>query len=95
MACNAILNVSGLVLNILGGLILAFAYNKILFLIDISLSAAEDYNGVLGGDGSMENDFASNKGNRKKAMKCSKRISFLGIVLLILGFVLQLLGLVV
>lgn len=88
------LSIIGLIFNTIGGIILAYSLNRTTKMLDLSITAMEHFRDTFlaGGDilaiQGMDN-------HRKRALKNSKDLTLAGVILLIVGFILQLLTLLV
>jgi hypothetical protein len=87
-----ILTLAGLTLNTVGSIFLAFALNKTTKMLDTSITALEHFKDTYlsGGDVLSITGMDS---HRNKALKKSRRLTNIGLTLLVLGFVLQIISL--
>ena len=87
-----LLSLSGLTLNTIGTVFLAYSLNKTTKMLDTSITALEHFKDTYLSSG----DVLSFKGmdtHRNKALKNAKRLTNIGLTILILGFVLQIISL--
>jgi hypothetical protein len=89
-----ILTLSGLTLNTIGSIFLAFALNKTTKMLDTSITALEHFKDTYLGGGDVLS-FTGMDTHRNKALKVSRRLTNIGLTLLILGFVLQIISLTI
>jgi hypothetical protein len=87
-----LLALSGLILNIIGGIVLAFSLNKTTKMLTTSITALEHFKDTYLSGGDILS-FTGMDTHRKNALKNSKNMTNLGLILLILGFVLQIFSL--
>ena len=87
-----ILTLAGLTLNTIGSIFLAFALNKTTKMLDTSITALEHFKDTYL-SGSDVLSFTGMDTHRKKALNNSRRLTNIGLTLLILGFVLQIISL--
>ena len=89
-----IISLMGLILNTLGSIILAFSLNKVTKMLNTSITALENfkYSYLSGGD---VFSFTGMDKHRNKALKISRYMTNIGLILLILGFVLQIISLTI
>lgn len=82
-------SILGLILNTIGSIFLAYALNKTTRLLNTSIGALEHFKDTLLNDGDVIS-FTGMESHRKNALKNSKQLTSIGLVLLIIGFLLQL-----
>lgn len=87
-----ILTLSGLTLNTIGSVFLAFSLNKTAKMLDTSITALEHFKDTYLSGGDVLS-FTGMDTHRKKALKNSKSVTNIGLTLLILGFILQIISL--
>jgi hypothetical protein len=87
-----ILTLSGLTLNTIGSVFLAFSLNKTTKMLDTSITALENFKDTYLSGGDVLSITGMDT-HRKKALKNSKIVTNIGLTLLILGFVLQIISL--
>jgi len=88
------LSVIGLILNTIGSIFLAFTLNQTTKMLDSSITALEHFKDTLLSKGDVIS-FQGMDIQRKRALQSSKRLTSIGLILLIIGFILQLLALVI
>jgi hypothetical protein len=84
-------SISGLIFNTIGAVLLAFALNRTTKMLDTSITALEHFKDTYLGGG----DVLSITGmeiHRAKALKRSKCLTTIGLLLLIIGFLLQIMS---
>ncbi|WP_445956230.1 hypothetical protein [Yeosuana sp.] len=93
MNCSIYLSIIGVTLNIIGSILLAISLNKIIKVYNSSITALEHFkNTFLGG-----NDMVSFVGldqQRKNALSNNNILNQIGLLLLIVGFILQLISII-
>lgn len=87
-----ILTLSGLTLNTIGSIFLAFALNKTTKMLNNSITALEHFKDTYLSGGDVLS-FTGMDIHRKIAFKNSRLLTNIGLSLLILGFVLQIISL--
>lgn len=87
-----ILSLSGLTLNTIGSVFLAFALNKTTKMLGTSITALEHFKDTYLSGGDVLS-FTGMDTHRNKALKKSSSLTNIGLTLLILGFVLQIISL--
>jgi hypothetical protein len=87
------LSIIGLSLNTIGSVLLAFSLGRIINMINTSLTTLEVYKDSISSSGDILS-FTGMDIHRSKALKKSKNITIIGLILLISGFLLQLLSLI-
>ncbi len=87
-----ILTTVGLCFNTIGSIILAIALNKTTKMLNTSITALEHFKDTYLSDSDILS-FTGMDTHRKKALNNSKRLTNIGLSLLILGFVLQIISL--
>lgn len=89
-----ILSLAGLTLNTFGSIFLAYSLNKTTKMLDTSVTALEYFKDTYLSDGDVLSFTGMDK-HRIKALKISRRLTNIGLTLLILGFVLQIISLTI
>ncbi len=89
-----ILTLSGLTLNTIGSIFLAFALNKTTKMLNTSITALEHFKDTYLSGGDILS-FTGMETHRNKALKLSRCLTNIGLILLILGFVLQIISLTI
>ena len=89
-----IISLMGLILNTIGSVILAFSLNKITKMFNTSITALEHFKDTFLSGGDVLS-FTGMENHRNKALKISRRMTNIGLTLLILGFVLQIISLTI
>lgn len=89
-----ILQLAGLTLNTIGSIFLAYSLNKTTKMLDTSVTALEHFKDTFlsGGDAIS---FTGMDIHRNKALKTSRLLTNIGLLLLILGFLLQIMSLTI
>lgn len=87
-----ILSLSGLTLNTIGSVFLAFALNKTTKMLGTSITALEHFKDTYLSGGDVLS-ITGMDAQRNKALKNSRSLTNIGLTLLILGFVLQIISL--
>jgi len=91
MNFSTYLNFIGLTINIIGSIFLAISLNKIIKAYNSSITALEHFKDTLL-SGKDVLSFTGLDMQRKNALHNNKTLTQIGLVMLILGFVLQLVG---
>jgi len=86
-------SIIGLSINIVGSVFLAISLNSIIKAYNSSITALEHFKDTLL-SGSDVVSFTGLDKHRKNALKSNKTLTVIGLVMLIVGFILQLLSIV-
>jgi hypothetical protein len=93
MNISAYLNLFGLIINIIGSIFLAISLNKIIQAYNSSITSLEHFKDTfLSGKDVLS--FTGLDKHRKNALNNNKNLTFIGLLLIIIGFFLQLFSLV-
>ena len=87
-------SVAGLTLNTIGSIFLAYSLNKTTKMFDSSVTALEHFKDTYLSGGDVLS-FTGMEKHRNKALKISRRLTNIGLTLLILGFVLQIISMTI
>jgi len=91
MNCSIYISIIGLTINIIGSIFLAISLNKIIKAYNSSITALEHFKDTfLSGKDVLS--FTGLDKHRKNALYNNKTLTQTGLVMLIVGFILQLLG---
>jgi uncharacterized protein YybS (DUF2232 family) len=88
-----LLIIGGLILNTIGSIILAFSLSRTINMLNASVNALECFKDTFLGNGDIIS-FIGLDEKRKKVLKIAKAWTVAGVVILILGFVLQMIGVI-
>jgi hypothetical protein len=85
------ISIIGISINVFGSVLLAISLNSIIMAFNSSITALEHFKDTILNGGDIVTFTGLDK-HRKNALKNNKSITQIGLVMLILGFVLQLVG---
>ena len=85
--------ISGLILNTIGSIFLAYSLNKTTKMLDTSVSALEHFKDTLLSKGDVLS-FTGLDEHRKNAFKKTKNFTTIGLCFLIFGFILQIISMI-
>jgi hypothetical protein len=92
MITNDNLAAAGLILNTIGSILLATSLNSTLQMLDVSIRALEVFKDSLLAEGDIASIENLDK-NRERAKKNDRNFLVIGLLMVIIGFILQLLAL--
>lgn len=88
------ITISGLILNTIGSIFLAYSLNRTTKMLDTSVTALEHFKDTLLSKGDVLSFTGLNK-HRKNALSNTKKLTTIGLSCLIFGFLLQLVSLII